>query len=93
MPGGKAFKAKFEAKYGPIQVYAPYAYDAVYVLVEAMKRAGSAEPAQVVAALAQTDHQGVTGPLKFDDKGDTVGGAVTMYEVKDGAWSVLETVK
>ncbi|MEW6676910.1 MAG: branched-chain amino acid ABC transporter substrate-binding protein [Pseudomonadota bacterium] len=93
MPGGKEFKAKFEAKYGPIQVYAPYAYDAAYVLVEAMKRADSSEPAKVVAALAQTDYQGVTGPLKFDEKGDTVGGAVTMYEVKNGAWTVLETVK
>ena len=93
MPGGPAFKARFEAKYGPIQLYAPYAYDAVYVLVEAMKRADSAEPAKVIAALAQTDYQGVTGPLKFDAKGDTVGGAVTMYEVKNGAWTVLETVK
>ncbi len=93
MPGGVQFKQKFEAKYGPIQVYAPYAYDAVQVLVAAMKRADSAEPAKIIAALPQTDHQGVTGPLKFDDKGDTLGGAVTMYEVKNGAWSVLETVK
>lgn len=93
MPGGKDFKAKFEAKYGPVQLYAPYAYDAVYVLVEAMKRADSAEPAKVIAALGQTDYQGVTGPLKFDDKGDTLGGAVTMYQVKNGAWTVLETVK
>jgi branched-chain amino acid transport system substrate-binding protein len=62
-------------------------------LVEAMKRADSSEPAKVIAALAQTDHQGVTGPLKFDEKGDTVGGAVTMYEVKNGVWTVLETVK
>ncbi|MEW5769238.1 MAG: branched-chain amino acid ABC transporter substrate-binding protein [Pseudomonadota bacterium] len=93
MPGGKDFKARFEAKYGPIQVYAPYAYDAVQVLVAAMRRADSAEPAKVIAALRQTDHQGVTGPLKFDAKGDTVGGAVTMYEVRNGAWAVLETVK
>jgi branched-chain amino acid transport system substrate-binding protein len=31
--------------------------------------------------------------VKFDAKGDTVGGAVTLYQVKDGAWQVLETVK
>jgi branched-chain amino acid transport system substrate-binding protein len=93
MPGGAAFKQKFEAKYGPIQVYAPYAYDAAQVLVAAMKRADSAEPAKVLAALAQTDHQGVTGPLRFDAKGDTEGGAVTLYEVRNGAWAVLETIK
>ncbi len=92
MPGGPEFRKKFEAKYGVIQVYAPYAYDAVYALVDAMKRAGSAEPAKVLAELPKTDLQGVSGPVKFDDKGDTTGGAVTLYEVKGGAWQVLETV-
>jgi len=93
MPGGTTFKRKFEAKYGPIQLYAPYAYDAVHVLVEAMKRADSAEPAKVIAVLPQTHHQGVTGPIRFDAKGDTQDGAVTLYEVKNGAWAVLETLK
>ncbi|MDD4882654.1 MAG: branched-chain amino acid ABC transporter substrate-binding protein [Gallionellaceae bacterium] len=93
MPGGVEFKQRFEAKYGPIQVYAPYAYDAVEILVAAMRRADSAEPAKVLAALPKTDHAGVTGPLRFDAKGDTAGGAVTLYQVKNGAWSVLETVK
>ncbi len=93
MPGGPAFRKRFEAKYGAIQSYAPYAYDAVYVLVEAMKRAGSADPAKVLAELPKTDLQGVIGPVKFDAKGDTTGGAVTLYEVKGGKWQVLETVK
>ncbi|NWG87234.1 MAG: branched-chain amino acid ABC transporter substrate-binding protein [Hydrogenophilaceae bacterium] len=93
MPGGAGFKQRFEAKFGPIQVYAPYAYDAVYVLVDAMKRADSAEPAKVVAALPKTDLQGVTGQIRFDKKGDTTGGSVTLYQVKNGAWVVLETVK
>lgn len=92
MPGGPEFRKRFEAKYGVIQVYAPYAYDAVYALVDAMKRAGSAEPAKVLAELPKTDLQGVSGPVKFDAKGDTTGGAVTLYEVKGGAWQVLETV-
>lgn len=93
MPGGEAFKKKFEAKYGPIQLYAPYAYDAVNVLVAAMKRADSADPAKILAALPKTDMEGVTGPIRFDAKGDVTGGSVTMYQVKNGAWTVLETVK
>ena len=93
MPGGADFRKRFEAKYGPIQVYAPYAYDAVNVLVEAMKRANSAEPAKVLAELPKTRHPGVTGPVKFDAKGDTMEGAVTLYEARGGAWKVLETVK
>src|SRR5258706_11911178 len=35
MPGSKEFKEKFIAKYGPIQIYAPYAYDATMTLIEA----------------------------------------------------------
>ncbi len=93
MPGGPAFKQKFESKYGVIQVYAPYAYDAVQVLAAAMKKADSTEPAKVLAALPATDVQGVTGQIRFDAKGDTQGGAVTLYVVKNGKWEVLETVK
>lgn len=93
MPGGAAFKAKFEAKYGKIQNYAPYAYDALYVLVEAMKRAGSSDPAKYLAELPKTDYQGVTGHIRFDAKGDITGGAVTLYQVKDGRWQTLETVR
>lgn len=93
MPGGEAFKKKFEAKYGPIQLYAPYAYDAVNVLVAAMKRADSAEPAKVLAELPKTDLQGVAGPVKFDARGDITGGSVTLYKVVNGNWQVLETVK
>jgi len=93
MPGGPAFKQKFESKYGPIQVYAPYAYDAVQVLVAAMKKADSSDPAKVLAALPASDLQGVTGQVRFDAKGDTQGGAVTLYVVKNGKWEVLETVK
>lgn len=93
MPGGSKFKAKFEAKYGEIQNYAPYAYDAMYVLVDAMKRANSSDPAKYLAELPKTDYQGVTGRIRFDSKGDTTGGAVTLYQVKDGQWQVLETIQ
>ena len=93
MPGGQAFKSKFEAKYGKIQNYSPYSYDAVYVMVEAMKRANSTDPAKYLAELPKTDFQGVTGHIRFDTKGDIAGGAVTVYQVKDGAWQTLETVQ
>ena len=93
MPGGQAFKSKFETKYGKIQNYSPYAYDAVYVMVEAMKRANSTEPAKYLAEMPKTDYQGVTGHIRFDSKGDISGGAVTVYQVKNGAWETLETVQ
>ncbi len=82
MPGGKVFQEKFNAKYGKVQVYAPYAYDAASVMIEAMKQAGSAEPSKYLPALAKIRHTGVTGPIQFDEKGDIKGGAITLYQVK-----------
>lgn len=93
MPGGKAFEQKFTAKYGKIQNYAPYAYDAVMVMVEAMERANSIDPRQYLPELAKTNHEGVTGNIRFDQKGDLAGGSVTLYQVKGGKWEPIETVK
>lgn len=93
MPGGKAFKEKFNARFGEIQNYAPYAYDAVYVMVQAMKRANSSDPAKYLAELPKTDYQGVTGHIRFDSKGDLTNGAVTLYQVKSGKWQALQTIQ
>lgn len=93
MPGGKEFEQKFTAKYGKIQNYSPYAYDAVMVMVGAMQRANSIDPKQYLAKLAKTNQNGVTGTIQFDQKGDLSHGSVTLYQVKDGKWVPLETVK
>ncbi|SFZ75135.1 branched-chain amino acid ABC transporter substrate-binding protein [Chitinimonas taiwanensis] len=93
MPGFAAFNDKYKAKFNTeIQIYAPFTYDATRVMVEAMKRAGSADPAKYLPEMAKTDYTGVTGPIKFDDKGDIVGGQVTVYQVKNGAWEAVATV-
>ena len=92
MPGGKSFRDKFVAKFGPIQTYAPYAYDATHALVEAMRIADSAEPAKYLAAMPRVRFTGVTGEIGFDEKGDVLGGAITLYRVQGGKWEVVETV-
>ncbi len=92
MPGGKAFADKFTAKYGQIQLYAPYCYDAVSVMIAAMQKADSTEPAKYLPVLAGISHDGVTAKISFDAKGDIKDGAVTLYQVKNGKWEVLETV-
>lgn len=93
MPGGRAFKQKFNARYGEIQNYSPYAYDAVYVLIEAMKRAQSADPAKYLAELPKTDYQGVTGHIRFDRNGDLANSAITLYRVESGVWRPLKTMQ
>jgi branched-chain amino acid transport system substrate-binding protein len=78
------FKAKFKAKFNTeVQIYAPYVYDAVNVMVAAMVKAGSAEPAKYLPVLAKTEgFKGVTGTISFDAKGDIKNGALTLYTYK-----------
>ena len=92
MPGGKQFEARFVAKYQPIQLYAPYCYDAVNVMIAAMQKADSVEPAKYLPALASISHDGVTAIIQFDEKGDLKGGAITLYQVQQGKWHPLETL-
>jgi branched-chain amino acid transport system substrate-binding protein len=94
MPGGKAFLEKYKTKFNQeVELYAPMGYDAVFVFVEAMKRAGSADPAKFLPEIGKTDYQGVIGSIAFDDKGDLKNGPITIYVVKGGKWEPLEVVK
>ena len=92
MPGGPKFIERFKAKYGDIQLYAPYAYDGVMVVVDAIKRAQSADSAKILAELPKTDYQGVTTRIQFDDNGDLKDGAISLYVAKGGKWEALETI-
>jgi branched-chain amino acid transport system substrate-binding protein len=84
--GLEDFKAAYKKKFNQdIQLYAPYVYDAVNVMVAAMVKAGSAEPAKYLPVLAQTTgYKGVTGTISFDEKGDIKNGALTLYTYKAG---------
>ena len=85
MPGGKAWMARYEAKYPKqFQVYSPYTYDAVHVLVDAMVRAGSADPKVYTAKLFDTAYQGVTTKVGFEADGELKNPAMTLYVYKDG---------
>lgn len=90
MQGGKAFVEKFGSRYGKIQLYAPYGYDAATALIEAMRKADSTEPAKYLPELARIRFNGITGEIAFDAKGDILGGAVTLYQVRKGGWEKLE---
>ncbi|MCD6061448.1 MAG: branched-chain amino acid transporter substrate-binding protein [Moraxellaceae bacterium] len=92
MPHGPDFKQRFESKYGVIQLYAPYCYDAMMVVAEAMKRAGSADPAKYMPEMGKTNHDGVTANITFDGNGDLQGGAITVYRVEGGQWKFIKTI-
>lgn len=93
MPGGKEFSQRYEARFKqPIQLYAPYCYDAVNVMIAAMQKAGSADPAKYLPELAMIEYDGVTAKISFDEKGDLKGGAITLYQVQNGKWQALQTM-
>ena len=89
------FKTAFKAKYNAdVQVYAPYVYDGVKLMVAAMVKAGSSDPAKYLPVLAATkDYAGVTGPITFDEKGDIKNGALTLKTVRGGKLTDLAVIR
>jgi branched-chain amino acid transport system substrate-binding protein len=85
MPGGTAWKARYDAKYPKqFQVYSPYVYDATMVLVDAMVKAGSTDPKVYGPQLFKTDYQGVTAKIGFEADGELKNPAISLYNYKDG---------
>jgi branched-chain amino acid transport system substrate-binding protein len=88
--GGLAFADKYKARYNQdIGLYAPYFYDGVMLLAEAMKAADSSDPGKYLPALAKIKYAGITADIEFDGKGDLTRGLLTIFEVKNGKWEVI----
>ncbi len=88
------FKAKFKTKFNAdVQIYAPYVYDATMVMVAAMQKANSTDPKKYLPELAKISHDGVTGKISFDPKGDIKNGALTLYTYKAGKREQMRVVQ
>ena len=88
------FRAKYRKRFGiDVQINAPYAYDAVMVLADAMVRAGSSAPAKYLPEVAKTRYKGITGPVAFDQYGDIRDGTLTLYTFKGGHRSMLAVTR
>jgi branched-chain amino acid transport system substrate-binding protein len=93
MPGGQAFAKRFEARFHqPIEVYSPFAYDAVYIIADAMKRADSIDPAKILAKMGSTDYHGVIGETAFDAHGDLKHGSISLFTYKDRKKVLLDVI-
>lgn len=88
---GAVFLTKFRAAYKADPVWAAhYAYDATYVLADALRRADSLEPAVVRAKLTTIDSNApVTGMMRFGADGEQRYGAIGVYEKRNGQWEPL----
>ena len=65
------FTDTYMKRFGDTPAYVGYsAYDLIYVLADAIKRAGSTDPDKMVDALEKTDYVGTIGRIKFYGKND-----------------------
>ena len=77
MPLSKAFDAAYRKKWGkPIEAgHGPApSYESVYILAEAIERAGSLDADAIVAELQKTDRRGIMGRIRFDEGHQVVYG-------------------
>ena len=82
-PEAKEFKEKFLKKYG----YEPgpaaaYAYDGINVIIEAIRKTGTNRN-RIIGYLSGIRYRGVTGLIRFDEKGNRAGEATLMI-IRDG---------
>jgi branched-chain amino acid transport system substrate-binding protein len=89
------FGVRYQKRFNDdVKLYAPYVYDAVNLMVDAMVKAKSSDPEKYLPVLAKTaGYKGVTGTISFDDKGDVKNGALTLYTYKGGKRDVLSVVR
>jgi branched-chain amino acid transport system substrate-binding protein len=86
----EAYKKRFNAD--PI-LYSPFTYDAANLLISAMQKANSAEPAKYLPELQKIAFTGATGPIAFDDKGDRKDAEMTIFTMKGGKIEPIAVIK
>jgi branched-chain amino acid transport system substrate-binding protein len=89
----KEFADAFKSKYGEIQQYAPYFYDATLATIEAMKKANSTDPAKFAPELFNVSFTGATGKVEFDAKGDRKDAEMTIFKLQGGKVVPISIVK
>ena len=90
----KAFLENYKKKFNvdPI-LYSPFTYDAANILIEAMKKANSADPAKYLPELQKISFAGVTGAISFDAKGDRNNAEMTIFTLQGGKIVPIAVIK
>lgn len=94
MPGWKKFQASYSKAYsGEINPFTVCAYDAVNVLIEAVRQANSTNRRAIIDKLHTIQYKGVSGPISFDKNGDLNAPVFTLYEAHQLKWHVRRLVQ
>lgn len=89
--GIKKFIAAYNKEYGhdPENAFAALGYDTMYLMADAIKRAGSTDPAALLKAIQETkDFPGITGKISFPDGAHVPQKGVTVIAIKDGKFTL-----
>jgi branched-chain amino acid transport system substrate-binding protein len=80
---GLAFREEFHRTYGEMPgAVAAYAFDGMNLIIQAIKNAGT-DRDKIQKSLKETNYNGVTGIIRFDDKGNRAG-TPGLTEIKNG---------
>lgn len=83
----KDYKAKFNID---AVSFAALAYDSVYIVADAIAKAGT-ERAAIVDQMAQTDYEGVTGHITFDENRNPIK-SVSVIKIDQGEYTLFDKV-
>ena len=88
----EAFTAKLLAKTNveQVSVCSPQAYDAIYVVADAVKKAGTDDADALVQALRETSYEGVSGKIEFNEYGDVTIAEYKVQKIEKGVAKDLE---
>lgn len=94
MPGGVSFSKRYFKRFGnDAGPYAPYAYDATMVMLNAMQHANSVDPQKYLPYLSKIKMSGITAKkIAYDEYGDLLYGAMSIYQVVDHDWHILNVI-
>ncbi len=74
-------------------IYAPFTYDAANLLIAAMQKADSTDPAKYLPELANISYEGASGRIEFDAKGDRKDAEMTIFTMKAGKVEPVAIIK
>ncbi|GAA3759349.1 branched-chain amino acid ABC transporter substrate-binding protein [Streptomyces tremellae] len=98
-PAAKDFIATYKSKKypGDYSTYGGYSFDAASAIINAVGKIAkdgklpSDARQQLITAVQDSDFQGIAGPVKFDQYGDTANKQLTVYQVTNGKWKAVKS--
>lgn len=84
----KTYRSRFETS---ISAYTMFAYDAVGMTIEAIRRLDSANPKLLIAELHKVKYKGISGNIAFTADGSQANPPYTLYQVNQQTWRPVKT--